>query len=214
MPVEFLAVLPLAYTSCMRLPTQMETEEKRERLWSQFERTSEMFISRDCHGAAGLECDSVLARILFLRTLTKALELCAGSLDDLPSLATDPELRHLLKQATSLTVIEKILRSTIKRHIISGWEAGASYTESGDLLRARWKCLATAELAFVVSAFESNPWFQQRWIKPVKGAIPYKYSLIQRASEVCHKLGHSYEDEARMLGKRGSQIQYLTSCLL
>jgi len=133
-----LALLQLAYKSCMRLPTPSEAENHWELSWQRFERLSETHCGG--YSDVALECNSVLGCILFLRLLTKNLELCDGALENVPSLLNGvPTLQHSMKQATSLTVIEKIVRATIKRHLTDGLATATSFVTQGDLVRARWK---------------------------------------------------------------------------
>ena len=182
----------------MRLPTPEEAKESCELSWVRFERARETYIFGDGHADAALECDSVLGRLLFLRLLTIALERCGGSLDQVPSLAADPETRNYLKQVTSLGVIEKILKASYKRHITEGLHAGNSYVERGELMRARWKYLATAELASILIDFELNPWFARRRKEPLMGVPPSAFTLLERAGQVCAQLGQRFQVDAAM----------------
>lgn len=164
-----------------------------------FERLQEMFsVTGALHSDAAFESTSVLGRLLFLRMISQCMKGCGGSLARVPSLMREnPDVEHLLKQTTSLVVIEKIVRSTINRPLTEGLEAGNSYLEQGKHIQALWKFMATAELALVVLDFEQNPWFQQRWKKPVSGGLALYFSLLLGASRAREKMGDA--DEADKL---------------
>ena len=214
--LRIIGILPLAYGSCMRLPTPGEADTFLEEMWTRFERGHEAYyVVGDGHSGVALESDSVLGRLLFLLLLTKGLEICGGSLEEVPSLLKQmPELHHLMKQATTLTVIEKIVRATVKRHLTDGLSMANSYLAEGELMRARWKFLSTAELASIVVDFEQNPWFQQRWKQPVSGGLALSYSLLQGASGVCELLELPLEsaalDEVTEKDRRYGQMNLAT----
>ena len=194
--LRLLPILPLAYTSCIRLPTATEAEESTLLGWLRSERGGETYIYADDNTDAALESDSTVGRLLYLRALLKILDLSGvRSLDDLPSLTNDPLIQHYLRQSTSLDVIEKIVRSTINRHTLDGAQTAERYVERGELMRARWKFLATVELALAAVEFEGNPWFRERWKKTVEGAYPRSFGALQRASQVCAELKRDYECE-------------------
>ena len=194
----------------MRIPTPCEAEESWEPWLLRLERTSETFNPARSHVDASFECESVLGRLLLLRLLVKTLELCSGSLDDLPRLAAEPQMQDALKLVSSVTIVEKIARATIKRHLPGSLEAGSSYAKRGDLECARWKYLAAAELANVIIDFEQDPRFAKRWGKPVTGAAPLAYVLLQEASEVCGLLGQ--HSEAAMFREAKDKDPRLATC--
>ena len=186
--LRLLPVIPLAYTSCMRLPTPGEAEESQTEWWMRHERGSETYIYGDGHADAALECDAVIGRLLFLRLLTKTLEICGGSLEAIPSLSRDPNTQNYLRQATSPVIVEKIARATFKRHIYPGLDTGNTYMKRKENMRARWKFLASSELTAVIFDLEYRPWFKEQWDGRVYGSCEASFVLLQRMMENCGTL--------------------------
>ena len=192
----------------MRLPTPDEAKDDLESSWRRLERGNETYIYGDGHADAALESEAYLGRLLYLRILAINLELCDGDLEAISSqdLATSSS-RYVMKQTTTLEVIEKIVRASINRHLAEGIKAADTRMEHGELMRARWKYIAMAELASIVVEFEQNPWFKKRWRKPVEGGLELKSTLFQRLSLVCDLLERSDEAAAFLEARSNNTVK-------
>ena len=196
LPTPLLAVLPLAYNSCMRLPTELETKQHPDpNAMILVERTSETFIVQGPTFDFALGCDIHLGRLLFFRILTKAVQL-AGALQTVPSIESlTPALRHYIVQLTSLKVLGKIVRTTIRKHIENALATARMLASDSHHKQAYWKYTLMAELGLGVLVFADKTGLKERWSAEMKLAAKQVQSALKQAASICNRLGMSREAE-------------------
>ena len=202
-PTPLLAVLPLTYNSCMRLPTTYEMKRHSDPNTFIFEeRTSETYIAQGPTSDFAIGSDAYLGRLLFFRVLTKAVQL-AGTLQAVPSInSLSPELRSCTIQLTSPKVIDKIVRTTLRRHINRTLANVRTLASNSHQKYAYWKSTLIAELGLSVLVFTTKSGLKERWRVEMKLAATETRLALKQAASICSQLGLSREAETLEAGLR------------
>ena len=188
-PEYLLTIIHLAYQSCFRLPTLEEMKATPSNGWVYLERALDNFS--EYQPEAAVESDAVLGRILYLRIVFRQLYNNGRTIDDMYSgRHLSPEQTHYVRQAGAMGIIEKVMRSTSKRHVLDGIGAAQGAVSKNKLLCAKWKFISMTELCSAVLCLEMVFPRHTPWQKQLTQTVMNLVKCLVNIQSVCRQLKH------------------------
>ena len=200
--LALLRAMPLAYTSCFRLPAASERVDSLSQRCALVERLDgQVFVGQnDDSPGAGMECDALQGRLLYMRLQT----ICAAEKDCVLGLISEPTLPSnevlYIRQCMRNDLVQNIVRATANKHLPREVEEAALKSRKGNtttplgrfaLLSATWKYVSVVETAYVMLALmKATPGHYLKELEPARTLL---HDALTKATDMCRALGRDQE---------------------